>query len=168
MGFHQQQRGDSEGYRGIPTRPAQSLDEAMGRGAGQARRDQEILQGAASSEGYESISPRFGLYLVGVFALFAIARWSFGAATEVAVLLVIACVALLLTRKLRWLLRALTPLYVGFWIGAAFGTLSLAMNGTPLSLGNIAIHLILGSVVGLAFLIVPRLKQRTNPPADSP
>ncbi len=160
MGFNEQQRGDTEGYRGIPTRPAQSLDEAMGRGAGQARRDQELLQGAASSEGYEPISPRYGMYLVGVLALFAVAKWGFGAATDVALLLAAACVALLLTRKLRWLLRALTPLYVGLWAGAAFGAISLAMSGAPLSLGNIAIHLILGGAIGLALLIVPRLKRR--------
>lgn len=159
MGFNEQQRGDSEGYRGIPTRPAQSLDEAMGRGAGQARREQELLVGQQAAEGYESVPPRYGFYLVGLFTVFAVARWMFGGNTDASLLLAGSVAALLATHALRGLLRGFTPLFAGLAGGAALGAMSLVMSQSPLTLGNIAVHLIIGCAIGIGVLIVRRRRR---------
>ncbi|MCV0438686.1 MAG: hypothetical protein K5880_08635 [Hydrogenophaga sp.] len=156
MGFNEHQRGDSEGYRGIPTRPAQSLDEAMGRGAGQARREQELQHGLQGSEGYEAIPPRYGIYLVVLIGVFAMARWMFGGNTYASLLLAGSVGALMLTLALRGLLRGFTPLAVGLAGGAAFGSMSLVINQSPLTWGNIAIHLIIGSAIGIGIMVVRR------------
>lgn len=160
MGFNDHQRGDSEGYRGIPpTRPAQSLDEALGRGAGQARRDQELLRDQQASEGYEAIPPRYGFYLVGLLGVFAVARWMFGGNTDASLLLAGSVAALLLTHALRGLLRSFTPLFAGLAGGMAFGSMSLVMSQSPLTLGNIAIHLIIGSAIGIGIMVVRRRRR---------
>ena len=159
MSFDEYQRGDSEGYRGIPTRPAQSLDEAMGRGTGQARRDQEYQQGLQGSASYEAIPPRYGFYLVLLIGVFAMARWMFGGNTDASLMLAGSVGVLMLTIRLRNQLRSFTPLAAGFAGGAAFGSMSLVINHSPLTLGNIAIHLILGSAIGIG-IMAARRRQR--------
>ena len=159
MGFEDHQRGYDEGYRGTPTRPAQNAGEAMGRAAGRAQRDQEFVQSQQASADYAPIPARFGWFAVGLFGVFAFAHWFMGGSTAVALLLAASCAALALVSRLRWLLRGLVPLYVGLWGGAALGSLSLAIRQSPLTLGNIAFHLVLGSAIGLGVVMARRRRR---------
>lgn len=154
MGFNDFQRGDREGYHGTPARPPQNADEAMGRAAGQERRNRDHQQLLKNSEGYEPIPPRFGFYAVGLFAAFALAKWSLGAATGVAMLLAATVAGLLMTRVVKRLLRSFTPVYVGLLGGVAVGSFSLAMTGAPLNAANIAVHVIMGVAIGIAVSII--------------
>jgi hypothetical protein len=160
MGFNEQQRADGEGYRGIATGPPRSLDEALGRGEGQARREQEVAQSARVSSGYESLPPRFALYAMGLLAVFLLVRGSFWSNREAVLLFALALGALMLSHRLGGLLGSFKALYVGLWGGAAVGAFLLLMQGAPLSLGNIAIHLIIGGAIGLGVSLLHRRHPR--------
>lgn len=165
MGFNDYQRGDREGYQSTPTRPAKGLEEAMGRAAGQERRNQDFLRDHKASGEYESLPPRFGLYAIVLIGLFVGAKWFFDASTGAALLLAVTIAALLITRSMRRLLRSFTPIYVGLLGGTALGSLSLVMSGAPLNLGNIAVHVILGAALGISVTLVSRRRARQRPHA---
>jgi hypothetical protein len=159
MGFNDFQRGDRDGYQGMPTRPASNAEEAMGRAAGQERRHQEFLQTQASAGEYQSIPPRFALYAIGLLGLFALAKWQFDADTAAIALLAGSVVALLLIRPMRRLLGRFALLYIGLASGTALGALSLVIRGTPLTAGNIAVHVILGGVLGIVLMFTARRRR---------
>ena len=61
-----------------------------------------------------------------------------------------------MTYRLRRPLRGFAPPLLGLLGGAAFGCFSLLMTKAPLTLGNVAIHLILGTATGLAVTLLQR------------
>ncbi|MEO6446116.1 MAG: hypothetical protein ABIZ91_20210 [Gemmatimonadaceae bacterium] len=95
MSFNDHQRGYQDGYQGAPTAPARNMSDALGRGEDQARRDAEV-RARQASEGYENVPPRYGLYAILLLGVFAVARWSFGANMDAALLLTGLVVALIL------------------------------------------------------------------------
>ncbi|MBK6487454.1 MAG: hypothetical protein IPF98_11395 [Gemmatimonadetes bacterium] len=158
MTFNEHQRGYQDGYHGTPTALPRSLSESLGRDTGQAHRDLD-RQRAQGADGYENLPPRYGLYAILLFAVFAVARWKYDANWDASLLVVTVATALILARRMHALLRGLTPLYLGLCAGAALGGWSLVRSGDPVSLGNLAMPLTLGGAVGLACILFARRRR---------
>ena len=156
MGFEDHQRGVRDGYSSLPITPAKNAAEAMGRAEGQNQRlaDDARLRQASEDSSYEPLPVHFVLFGLGLLV-----AWLMGVRLMVVLLLAGGLLGLALTPRLRWLLRRVTPIYIGAMLGVCMSAVSLMFNSAPLIADNLVIFPSLGAVAGGVFVLLRFLKR---------
>ena len=151
MGIKDYQRADRGGYTGMQAAPPSSVDEAMGRAAGEARALADQQRGQQAATGYDSL--RLPVRFVPLVIAAGIALLM-GVRPTVLLLLAAALAGLALTGRARRLLRAATPVYVGALIGLCLSAVTLMGTDAPLIADNLLIYPGLGAAVGGAYALI--------------
>tara|TARA_R110000782_G_scaffold131928_7_gene223849 strand:+ start:33952 stop:34446 length:495 start_codon:yes stop_codon:yes gene_type:complete len=152
-------RGDDQGYRGAPTRPAASNAERFGRQQGADRRQAEIDAASRRSGGGSGIPARYALFGLLVGAVLLVGIRLFSQSLDTLGLLAVSVVGLAATPLVRRLIRSATPVYAGTLIGLALGSAALLLGDRPLTTDNLFVYPALGAVFGVLWMVV-RLSAR--------
>jgi hypothetical protein len=160
MGVEDYQRGERQGYSGMPAGPARNGDEARGRAAGQNQfhADQDMAQRSeAAGYGSAHVPLRYLPLVLGlVLALFL------GVRLAVLGLLLAGLWLLTLTPRVRRWLRAATPVYVGAAVGLCMSAVSLIGNSAPLIAENLLMFPALATGAGAVYAVLRWLWQRRS------
>jgi hypothetical protein len=157
MSINDYQRAEREGYAGMHAAPPSSVDEAMGRAAGEAQRHADQQRGQHGSPGYDTI--RLPIRLIPL-ALGAGIALLLGVRPAALLLLVAALAGLGLTGWVGRLLRGATPVYVGALIGLCMSAVSLMSTDAPLIADNLVIYPGLCALGGAVYALARRLRRR--------
>lgn len=154
MGIEDHQRAEREGYSGMHAAPSSSIDEAMGRAAGEARRFADQQRGQQASPGYDSLHLPIRFVPLVLGAGIALLM---GVRPAVLLVFVAAVAGLALTGVVRRLLRGATPVYVGALLGLCLSALTLMSTDAPLIAENLLIYPGLCATGGGVYALIRQL-----------
>lgn len=152
-GMKDYNKGFQSGYTTGPSRLPRTFAESVGYNAGRAQRERERTRNGSIAEGAEAGAaggglPVIALLIVGGLLLLGMLLVIPGSPVLKLFYPAAAVVGLVLTPRVRRVLRVGTPVYIGALLGVLVGCIDLALSSPELNLFNLMSFIFVGGMVG--------------------